>query len=59
MDRIEFAVTYKVLKNCFAELLQRVIFPFLSLDEDEEEKFEDDPVEFVRIEYGMSKCKNT
>merc|ERR1712137_1207239 len=43
---IEFAVTYKALKDNFAPLLQQVIFPFLTLDEVEQERFEDDPVEF-------------
>ena len=51
---IEFAVTYKTLKENFAPLLQQVIFPFLTLDKLEQERFEEDPVEFVRMEYGLS-----
>ena len=49
---IEFASTYNSLKPNCQPLLQQVLFPLLSITPAEQEEFEDDPVNFVRSQFG-------
>lgn len=53
LNSIELSVTYKILKGNIKPLLEKIIFPFLYLTREESELFELDPVEFIRMEYGI------
>ena len=50
--RISHAFSWKFIKNNIQSLITDVIFPLMCHSEEDEDQWNNDPLEYIRIKYG-------
>jgi hypothetical protein len=51
--RVSHAITWKIMKPNLAVLIQDVVFPLMCHSDEDEELWQTDPVEYIRIKYDV------
>ena len=51
---VTVSITWKVLKTSILDIIQNIVFPLLCHSNADEELWDEDPYEYIRMKYGLS-----
>ena len=50
--RVSHALSWKVMKPHMAAIIQEILFPLMCHSDEDQDLWESDPVEYIRVKYG-------
>ena len=54
--RVSHALSWKIMKPHMPAIVQEILFPLMCHTDEDEDLWESDPVEYIRLKYGETRC---